>query len=137
MNKSRWCWLPVLALCAAGCASSKGARSSPPGSSATEQRAAELEARNAAMQQELRGKQGELSQSFQAMAQAEAAAGLTGLGCVGVAPANAQLQGLPRSGAVHARFLLRSQPHQMTVTFSPPRTSGKWRLSQGTCTVTP
>lgn len=134
MNMSRWCWLPVLALCAAGCASSRGARSSSSGS-ATEQRANELEARNEAMQQELNRKQVELSQSFQAMAQAEGAAGLNGLGCVGLAPANAQLQGLPRSGAVHARFLLKSQPHQVTVTFSAPRTSAGWRMSQGTCKV--
>ncbi len=125
----------MLALCAAGCASSKGARSSSSGGSATEQRAQELEARNSAMQQELSRKQVELSQSFQAMARAESAAGLNNLGCVGVAPANAQVQGLPRSGAVHARFLLKSQPHQVTVTFSPARNSGGWRMSQGTCRV--
>jgi hypothetical protein len=128
---SRWCWWPVLVLCAAGCASGKGARSG----SATERRLEELEARNAAMQQELSHKQVELSRSFQALAQAEAAAGLNNLGCVGVSPANAQVQGLPRSGAVHAQFLLRGQPHRMTVTFAAPRTSGPWRLSQGTCTV--
>lgn len=128
---SRWCWWPVLALCAAGCASGKGARSG----SATERRLEELEARNTAMQQELNRKQVELSQSFQALARAEAAAGLNNLGCVGVSPANAQVQGLPRSGAVHAQFLLRGQPHRMTVTFAAPRTSGPWRLSQGTCTV--
>jgi uncharacterized small protein (DUF1192 family) len=96
---------------------------------------AELEARNAAMQEELSRKQVELSQSFQRMAQAEGAAGLNNLGCVGVAPANAQMQGLPRSGAVHARFLLKSQPHQLTATFSAPRNSGGWRISQGTCKV--
>jgi hypothetical protein len=134
MIRSRWCWLPVLTLCAAGCASSRGARSSSSGS-ATERRAEELEARNAAMQQELSRKQVELSQSFQKVVQAESAAGLNNLGCVGLAPANAQLQGLPRSGAVHARFLLKSQPHQMTATFSAPRTSGAWRISQGTCKV--
>jgi hypothetical protein len=134
MNMSRWCWLPVLALCAAGCASSRGARASSSGS-ATEQRVQELEARNEAMQQELSRKQVELSQSFQRMGQAEGAAGLTNLGCVGVAPANAQLPGLPRSGAVHARFLLKSQPHQVTITFAAPRNSGGWRMSQGTCKV--
>jgi hypothetical protein len=128
---SRWYWWPVFALYAAGCASGRGTRSG----SATQQRLEELEARNEAMQQELNRKQAELSQSFQALAQAEAAAGLDNLGCVGVSPANAQVQGLPRSGAVHAQFLLRGQPHRMTITFSSPRTSGPWRLSQGTCTV--
>jgi hypothetical protein len=128
---SRWYWWPVLALCAAGCASGRGGRSG----SATERRLEELEARNAAMQEELNRKQAELRQSFQALAQAEAAAGLNNLGCVGVAPANAQVQGLPRSGAAHAQFVLRSQPHRMTISFAPPRPSGPWRLSQGTCTV--
>ena len=131
MRMSRWYWWPVLALCAAGCASGRGGRSG----SATERRLAELEARNTAMQQELSRKQVELSQSFQALAQAEAAAGLNNLGCVGMAPANAQVQGLPRSGAVHAQFVLRSQPHRMTISFAPPRTSGPWRMSQGTCIV--
>ena len=128
---SRWYWWPVLALCAAGCASGRGGRSG----SATARRLEELEARNAAMQQELSRKQVELSQSFQALAQAEATAGLNNLGCVGVAPANAQVQGMPRSGAVHAQFVLRSQPHRMTISVAPPRTSGPWRMSQGTCTV--
>jgi hypothetical protein len=128
---SRWYWWPVLALCAAGCASGRGGRSG----SATARRLEELEARNVAMQQELSRKQVELSQSFQALAQAEAAAGLNNLGCVGVAPANAQVQGMPRSGAVHAQFVLQSQPYRMTITFAPARTSGPWRMSQGTCTV--
>ncbi|HEX8820579.1 MAG TPA: hypothetical protein VF794_11685 [Archangium sp.] len=133
MRMSRWYWGPVLALCVAGCASNRGARASS--GSATERRADELEARNAAMQQELNRKQAELQQSFQALAQAEGAAGLNNLGCVGVSPANAQLQGLPRSGAVHAQFLLRGQPYRMTATFTAPRTSGPWRLSKGTCIV--
>ena len=131
MRMSRWYGWPVLALCAVGCASGRGGRSS----SATERRLEELEARNEAMQQELSRKQVELNQSFQALAQAEAAAGLNNLGCIGVAPANAQVQGMPRSGAVHAQFVLRSQPHRMTISFAPPRTSGPWRISQGTCTV--
>ncbi len=134
MNMSRWCWLPVLALCAAGCASGRsGARASS--GSATAQQAEELEARNEALRAELSRKQAELQQSYQAMAQAEGAAGLNNLGCAGVAPANAQVQGLPQSGAIHARFQLRGQPHRMTVTFSPARTSGGWRMSQGTCKV--
>ena len=133
MKMSRWYWWPVLALCAAGCASSRGGRSSS--GSATERHANELEGRNAAMQQELNRKQAELQQAFQALVQAEGAAGLNNLGCVGVSPANGQLQGLPRSGAVHAQFLLRGQSHRMTATFAAPRTSGPWRLSQGTCTV--
>jgi hypothetical protein len=131
---SRWCWLPVLALCAAGCASGRsGSRSSS--GSATAQRAEELEARNEALQAELSRKQAELQQSFQTMAQAEGAAGLNNLGCAGVAPANAQVQGLPQSGAVHARFMLRGQPHRMTATFSAPRAVGGWRVSQGSCKV--
>jgi hypothetical protein len=69
------------------------------------------------------------------MAQAEGAAGLNDLGCVGMSPASAPVQGLPQSGAVHARFQLRGQPHRMTATFSPARTSGGWRMSQGTCKV--
>lgn len=134
MNMSRWCWLPVLALCAAGCASGRsGARSSP--GSATEQRAEELEARNEALRAELSRKKAELQQSFQVMAQAEGAAGLGNLGCAGLAPANAQVQGLPRTGAIHARFQLRGQPHHMKATFSSPRPVGGWRVSQGTCKV--
>jgi len=131
MKMSRWYGWPVLALCAAGCASGRGGRSG----SATQRRLEDLEARNAAMQQELSRKQVELNQSFQALSQAEAAAGLNNLGCVGVAAATGQVQGLPRSGAVHAQFDLRGQPHRMTITFAPPRASGPWRLSQGTCTV--
>ena len=134
MNMSRWCWLPVLALCAAGCASGRsGARSSS--GPATENRAELLEARNAELRAELDRKRAELQQSYQAMAQAEGAAGLNNLGCAGVAPANAQVQGLPQSGAVHARFQLRGQPHHMTATFSAPRKVGGWRVSQGTCRV--
>lgn len=134
MNMSRWCWFPVLALCVAGCASSRsGSRSSS--GSATERRAEELEARNAEIRAELDRKRAELQQSFQVMARAEGAAGLNGLGCAGVAPANAQVQGLPRSGAIHAQFQLRGQPHHMTATFSPPRKVGDWRVSQGTCKV--
>jgi hypothetical protein len=134
MKPSRGSWVAVLVLCAAGCASSrKGARASS--GSATEQRAGSLEARNEELQAELSRKQAELRQSFQTMAQAESAAGLNDLGCVGVAPVHAQVQGLPRSGAVHARFNLRGQPYRMMATFSAPRTSGPWRVSQGTCTV--
>jgi hypothetical protein len=87
------------------------------------------------MRAELDRKKAELQQSYQAMAQAEGAAGLNNLGCAGVAPANAQVQGLPQSGALHARFQLRGQPHRMTATFSPARTVGAWRVSQGTCKV--
>jgi hypothetical protein len=131
---SRWCWLPVLALCAAGCASGRSASRSSSGSAA-EQQAEELEARNEALRAELSHKQAQLRQSFQTLAREEGAAGLNGLGCAGVAPANAQVQGLPRSGAVHARFQLRGQPHSMTATFSAPRTMGAWRVSQGSCKV--
>lgn len=131
---SRWCWLPVLALCVAGCASKRSAARSP-SDPATEQRAEALEARNAELRAEVDRKRAELQQSYQVMAQAEGAAGLNNLGCAGVAPANAQAPGLPQSGAVHARFLLRGQPHHMTVTFAPPRTLGGWRVSQGTCKV--
>ncbi|HEX5745955.1 MAG TPA: hypothetical protein VFZ09_06910 [Archangium sp.] len=134
MNMSRWCWLPVLALCAAGCASSRsGARASS--GSATERRANELEARNAELRAELERKRAELQQSYQVMAQAESAAGLNNLACAGVAPASAQVPGLPQSGAVHARFQLRGQPYSMTATFSAPRKAGEWRVSQGTCRV--
>ena len=94
-----------------------------------------LEARNEAIRAELSRKKAELQQSFQGMAQAEGAAGLNGLGCAGVAPANAPMQGLPQSGAVHAQFQLRGQPHRMTATFSSPRPMGGWRVSQGTCKV--
>ncbi len=134
MTISRWYWVPVLALCAAGCASGRRASRAPSGS-ATEQRAQDLEARNEAMREELSRKKAELQQSFQTMAQAEGAAGLGSLGCAGVAPANAQMQGLPRSGAVHAQFSLRGQPYRMTATFSAPRPAGGWRVSQGTCRV--
>lgn len=134
MNMSRWCWLPVLALCAAGCASGRSsARSSS--NPATEQRIQELEARNEALRAELSRKKAELRQSFQVMAQVEGAAGLNNLGCAGVAPANAQVRGLPRSGAVHAQFQLRGQPHRMTATFSSARPVGGWRVAQGTCKV--
>ncbi len=134
MTISRWYWVPVLALCVAGCASSRrGSRASS--GSATEQRAQELEARNDAMRQELSRKKAELQQSFQTMAQAEGSAGLGSLGCAGVAPANAPMQGLPRSGAVHAQFNLRGQSYRMTTTFSAPRPVGGWRVSQGTCRV--
>jgi hypothetical protein len=134
MNMSRWYWLPVLALCAAGCASGRsGSRASS--GSATERRAEELEARNAELRAELDRKRAELQQSYQVMAQAEGAAGLSNLGCAGVAPANAQMQGMPRSGAIHAQFQLRGQLHRMTATFAAPRTAGAWRVSQGTCKV--
>jgi hypothetical protein len=135
MRTSRWCLWPVLALCAAGCASGRGASRSS--GSATEQRAQELEARNAALQAELSGKQAELQRSFQTMAQAEAAAGLNNLACVGVSPVSAPVPGLPRSGAEHARFMLRGQPYRMTATFSASRTQGGWRLAQGNCRVGP
>ncbi|PTL81910.1 hypothetical protein DAT35_19005 [Vitiosangium sp. GDMCC 1.1324] len=125
--------MPVLALCAAGCASGRGASRSS--GSSTEQRVEALEARNQELQAELSRKTAELQQSFQVMAQAEGAAGLNNLACVGVAPANAQVQGLPRSGAVHAQFSVRGQPNRMTVTYSAPRTAGGWRLSQGSCKV--
>lgn len=134
MRTSRWCLWPALALYAAGCASGRSASrsSSDP---AAEQRIAEIEARNKELQAELSRKTAELQQSFQAMSQAESAAGLNNLGCVGVSPANAQVQGLPRSGAVHAQFQLRGQLYRMTTTFAAPRTAGAWRLSQGTCKV--
>lgn len=126
----------MLVLCAAGCASGKGALRSSSGS-ATEQRAAELEARNAELQAELSGKQAELQKSFQTMAQAEGAAGLNNLACVGVSPVSAPVTGLPRSGAVHARFMLRGQPYRMTATFASSRTQGAWRMAPGTCKVGP
>ncbi|ATB27534.1 hypothetical protein MEBOL_000977 [Melittangium boletus DSM 14713] len=128
--------LSVFLLCAVGCASGKTASRGASGS-ATERRAAELESRNEELRAELSRKQAELRQSFQVTAQAESAAGLNNLGCVGVAPARAQVQGLPRSGAVHSQFMLRGQPYRMTATFSSPRTVGEWRSSQGTCKVTP
>lgn len=99
------------------------------------QRAQDLETRNEAMRSELSRKQAELQQSFQSMAQAENAAGLGSLGCAGVTPANAQMPGLPRSGAVHAQFNLRGQPYRMTTTFAQPRPAGGWRVAQGTCKV--
>ncbi|MCY1081238.1 hypothetical protein [Archangium lansingense] len=131
---SRWCWLPVLALCAAGCASGRSGSRASSGSSA-EQRAEALEARNEELRAELSRKKAELQQSFQGVTQVEGAAGLNNLGCVGVAPTNAQVQGLPRSGAIHAQFQLRGQPHRMTATFSSPRTVGGWRVAQGNCKV--
>ena len=131
---ARWYWWPVLALCAAGCASGRSSARSSSGSS-TEQRVQEMEARNEALRAELSRKQAELQQSFQVMAQVEGAAGLNNLGCAGVAQANAQVQGLPRSSAVHAQFQLRGQPHRMTATFSSARPVGGWRVSQGTCKV--
>ncbi len=127
-----WCW-SVLALCAAGCASGRGAARG----SATENRARELEARNAELRAEVARQEAELRQAFSEVSQAEAAAGLGSLGCVGVSPASAPVPGLPQSGAVYARFQLRGQPYRMTATFSAPRTAGAWRLSQGTCKVGP
>ena len=133
MKMARRGWWSVLALCVAGCASDKGASRG----SSTEQRAQELEARNAQMQEDIRRQEAELQRSFQALTQAEAAAGLNNLACVGVAPASAQVPGLPRSGAVHAQFQVRGQAYRMTATFSAPRNAGGWRLSQGTCRVGP
>lgn len=135
MKTSRWCLWPVLALCAAGCASGKGASRSS--GSSTEQRAAELEARNAQMQAELSAKQTELVKFYQTVSQAEGSAGLSNLACVGVSPASAPVQGLPRSGAEHARFALRGQAYRMMATFSSSRTQGAWRLAPGTCKVGP
>jgi hypothetical protein len=136
MRTSRWCVWPVLALCAAGCASGKGASRASSGS-ATEQRAAELEARNAGLQAELSARQAELVKSFQTVSQAEGAAGLNNLACVGVSPVSAPVPGLPRSGAEHARFSLRGQSYRLMATFAASRTQGAWRLAPGTCKVGP
>jgi hypothetical protein len=131
--------VPVLVLCAAGCASTKsrrGAREAPSaGEQGLEQRAEEAEARVREQREVLRRKEEELRQSFQAMARAESAAGLGNLGCALVMPASEQMPGVPRSGAVYARFNLRRQPYRMTASFAAPRASGGWRVSQGTCQV--
>jgi hypothetical protein len=129
-------WLPLMVLCAVGCASGKSGSRGESGS-ATERRAAELEAQNEALRAELSRQDAALHQAFQTLTQAENVAGLNNLACVGVAPTSAQVPGLPRSGAVHAQFMLRGQSYRMLATFAPARAVGPWRLSQGTCKVGP
>ena len=102
-----------------------------------ERRTAELEARNGELRAEVERQRAALLQSFPEVSQAESTAGLNGLACVGVSPASAPVPGLPQSGAVYGRFGLRGQPYRQTATFAAPRTSGGWRLSQGTCRVGP
>lgn len=114
----------ALALCAAGCASSKDAA-----------RAQELETSNEALAVEVRRQDAELQKSYQTMAEAERAAGLGVLGCMGVSPARAPVPDLPRSGAIHAQFQLRGQPYRMSITYAAPRQVAGWLESQGTCKV--
>jgi hypothetical protein len=128
--------LCVLVLGMTGCASRRrSARAATPSDPAAEQQAQELEARNEALRAELSRKRSELQQSFSAATEAETAAGLRGLGCAVVSPAAAAAPALPRPGSTHAQFTLRRQPYRMTATFAAPRTTGGWRVAQGTCTV--
>jgi hypothetical protein len=130
-----WC-LCVLVLGLAGCASKRrSARASTPSDPAAEQQAAEMEAKTQELRAELSRKRSELQQSFSAATEAENAAGLRGLGCALVSPAAAAAPVLPRPGSTHAQFTLRRQPYRMTAAFSTPRTTGGWRVVQGTCTV--
>jgi hypothetical protein len=130
------CWLCVLVVFMAGCASKRrSARASAPTDPAAEQKAQELEAQNEALRAELSRKRSELAQSFSAATEAENAVGLRGLGCAVVSPAAAAAPALPRPGSTHVQFTLRRQPYRMTAAFSTPRTTAGWRVAQGTCTV--
>lgn len=126
--------LAALLLLAAGCASESGAKR---GGGTTDARVQELEARNQQLREELRGKEAQIEQSFAAATQAEAAAGLRGLDCAGVTPANAPARGMPRSGSVHSRLKLNRRAFQLAPSFSGARGTGGWRVSPGTCQVTP
>lgn len=133
MNGSARWFLPVaVLLLASGCSSGKSSRR---GGTSLEARAEALEERNQALQAELRQKEAQIDQTFVAATQAENAAGLQGLGCAAVMPAKGAPQGMPRSGEVHSRLNLSRQSYRMTVNFSPGRTSGGWRVAQGTCRV--
>jgi len=130
------CSLCVLVLAMAGCAPKRRAsRPSAPTDPAAEQQAQDMEARTEALRAELSRKRSELAQSFSAATEAENAAGLRGLGCAVVSPAAAAAPALPRPGSTHAQFTLRRQPYRLTAAFSTPRSTGGWRVAQGTCTV--
>lgn len=130
----RHMWL-ALTLCVVGCASGRSARPARPADVQGERRADEAEARTEALRAELRQKQAALQQTFSELAQAEAAAGLSGFTCAGATPASALAPGLPRSGAAHLRFTFRGQAYQVPANFSSPRSSGGWRMAPATCQV--
>jgi Tfp pilus assembly protein FimV len=133
MNRlSKWCLPLALLLLASGCSSGKSSRR---GGSSLEARAEELEESNRALREQIRQKEAQIEQAFASVTQAESAAGLQGLGCAAVMPAKPAPKGIPRSGEVHARLGLTHQSYRMTATFSSPRSTGGWRVAQGTCTV--
>lgn len=132
-GSSKWCLPVALLLLASGCSSGKA---STRGGSSLEARADELEEHNRALQAELSQKNAQVEQAFASATQAENAAGLQNLGCVGVMPAKGAPKGLPRSGEVHAKLGLTHQSYKMTATFAAPRATGNWRVVQGTCRVT-
>jgi hypothetical protein len=126
--------LAALLLLAAGCASESGATR---GGTSSDARVQELEARNQELREELRRKQTEIEQSFTTTTQAEATAGLRGLDCAGVTAASAPAKGMPRSGTVHSQVKLSHRAYQMTPSFSAARNAGGWKVSPGSCQVTP
>ena len=130
---SKWCLPVALLLLASGCSSGKA---STRGGGSLDDRASALEEQNRALQAELSQKNAQVEQAFAAATQAENAAGLQNLGCVGVMPAKGAPRGIPSSGNVHARLGLAHQSYRMTATFSPPRAAGNWRVVQGNCRVT-
>jgi hypothetical protein len=125
--------LAALLLLAAGCASESGAKRG----GGTDARVQELEARNQELREELRRKEAQLEQSFSATTQAEAAAGLRGLDCAGVMSASAPARGMPRSGTVHSKLKLNRRAFQLAPSFSTARNAGGWKVSPGTCQVSP
>lgn len=128
--------LAALAVLAAGCGSSSKSRRPPAASEeGMELRAEELEEKNRELEAQLSQKQAGFEEAFRKATQAEAAAGLVNLGCVGVTPASAPAPGMPRSGTPHAQLGLSRKAFRMLPTFSGPRNVGGWRVSQGTCTV--
>ncbi|WP_224364072.1 hypothetical protein [Hyalangium versicolor] len=133
MNGSSKWYLPVaLLLLASGCSSGKA---STRGGS-LDARADALEESNRALEQQLNQKNAQVEQAFAAATQAENAAGLQGLGCVGVMPAKNPPKGMPRSGDVHGKVTTAHQSYRMTATYSAPRAVGGWRVAQGNCRVT-
>ncbi|HZI16432.1 MAG TPA: hypothetical protein VE153_39065 [Myxococcus sp.] len=130
--------LAALLLLAAGCASESSAKRGGNASNpAMDARVQELEARNQELREQLRRKEAEIEQSFSATTQAESAAGLRGLDCAGVTPAGSPAQGMPRSGTVHSRLKLARRAFQLAPNFSSARNSGGWRVSPGTCQLSP
>ncbi|MBU8896068.1 hypothetical protein KRR26_10655 [Corallococcus sp. M34] len=123
-------------LATVGCASRSAGRNPNMASDASmEKRADALEERNQQLREELRRKEAEVEQSFAAVTRAEDAAQLGSLGCAGATPSASPARGLPRSGAVHAKLALQRQSYRVTTSFTPARTVGTWKVSQGTCQV--